>query len=81
MGGTEIFQQVILQAKKHCLCKHPAARLQIAVNVLRPRRILLPVRELIAVGLENQIFRQKAARLGFEHEHASSHAGRVAGNG
>ena len=39
------------------LGKHSAARLQIAVNVLRPRRILLPVRELIAVGLQDQISR------------------------
>ena len=53
--AAEIFEQIILQPEEQRLLKHAASGLQIAVNKLGAWRILLPVRELITIGLQNQV--------------------------
>src|SRR5690348_15760697 len=56
-AAFQISQKVVLQPEENRMAKHSPARLQIAINMLRPRRILLPVRELVAVSLENKVGR------------------------
>src|ERR1700757_3959665 len=60
--SAEISLQVVLEAEEDRLLEHSPARFQIAVNKLSPRRILLPMRELVTIRLKNEV-----VRFGFQH--------------
>src|SRR5215469_17955808 len=51
----EIGFQVILQAKEHGIGEHAAARFQIGIDPGRFRRILLPMREFVAIGSQQEV--------------------------
>src|SRR5207248_11589126 len=51
----EIGFQVILQAEEHRVREHSAARFQIRVDSGRVWRILLPMREFVAIGSQQEV--------------------------
>src|SRR5580765_4640018 len=51
----QISLQVILQTEEDGIREHSSSRLQVRINPGRLRWILLPVREFVAIGLEQEV--------------------------
>src|SRR5690348_3699343 len=51
----QISLQVVLQTEEDCIREHSSSRLQVRINPSRLRRILLPMREFVAIGFEQEV--------------------------